>query len=315
MLTSFFGKSNPINYVLLSTLLFVGFIIAILKGILPFNSASEILTALSLLLLLVFGLLLLDFVIRKNYLTGKNTFGILIFTLFIVQLPVIYGHPEIIGATLFLMLATRRFLSLKSGKNNEKKILDATFYIAIAGLFYPWCWLFFGVLYLGVFWHTVLEMRYLIIPIVGILVVFILKTTYHFLVDSNFNWFFETDLTTSLDFSSYNAIGLLITSSLIVSFIVWMGVVRLIRIPALPKKERSSAWLILITLVATICMAVFGEVKTGAELLFPLFPVAIISANYIEKNEGAGPVQPFDFWFKELLLWLLLILTVFLLFL
>lgn len=312
MLTRFFGKSNPINYVLLSALLIFGFLIAVFKGMLPLSTASEILIALLLLLLLVFGLLLLDFVIRKNNLTGKNTFGILVFTVFIIQLPVIYKHPEIIAATLFLMMATRRFLSLKSGKNIEKKILDASFYITIAGLFYPWCWLFFGVLYLGVIWHTVLAVRHLIIPVVGILVVFILKTTYHVLVDNSFDWVFDIQFITSSDFSAYNNLGLLITSSLLLSFIIWMGVVRLIRIPALPKKERSSAWLILITLVATICIAVLGAVKTGAELLLPLVPLAIISANYIEKNEGAGPVQPFDFWFKELLMWLLIIVTVFL---
>ncbi len=314
MLTNFFGKSNPINYVLLSALLLFGFLIAIFKGILPFSSASEIFTALLLLLLLVFGILLLDFVIRKNYLTGKNTFGILIFTLFIVQLPVIYSHPEIIAATLFLMMATRRFLSLKSGKNIEKKILDASFYITIAGLFYPWCWLFFGVLYLGIIWHTTLQMRYLIIPIIGVFVIFILKTAYHFIVDTNFGWYYNTKINTSFDFSAYNATGLLITSSLLTTFIIWMGAVRFIRIAALPKKEKSSAWLILIALATTICVAIFGEVKTGAELLLPLFPLAIISANYIETNEGAGPVQPFDFWFKELLLWLLVVVSLFMLF-
>ena len=115
MLTSFFGKSNPINYALLCALLLIGFIIAIIKGIVVFSSASEIGIAPALFFLMMFGLLLLDFVIRKNNLTGKNTFGILIFTLFIIQLPEIYRNPEIVGSTLFLLLAMRRFLSLKSG--------------------------------------------------------------------------------------------------------------------------------------------------------------------------------------------------------
>lgn len=315
MLTNFFGKSKPINYALLSALLIVGFLISIFKGTIAFSSTSEILTALSLLLLLIFGMLLLDFVIRKNTLTLKNTFGIYIFTLFIIQLSIIYSQPEIICASLFLMLATRRFLSLKSGKNIEKKIFDAAAYVAIAILFFPWCWLFFGVLFLGVIWYTSRELRYLIIPITGVLLVFILKSTYHFLVEDSFNWFFSIDFSTSLDFSIYNNLRILVTSSLITTFIVWMGAVRFIRIPSLPKKERSGAWLIIIALITTIGIAVLSNSKTGAELMLPLFPLAIISANYFEKNEGAGPVQPFDFWFKEMLLWLLLIVTVFVLFL
>ncbi len=313
MLTSFFGKSNPINYVLLSIVLFVGFLSALFKGLIPFSSSSEILIASGLFLLLVFGLLLLDFVIRKNNLTGQNTFGILIFTLFIIQLPMIYESPNIIWATLFLMLASRRFLSLKSEKNIEKKIFDAAVYIAIAGLFFPWCWLFFIVLFFAILWNTTLETRFFIIPIVGVLIVFILKTTYHYLIDNSFDWFFMQRGISSFNFGGYNHLGILISSLLIGLFILWMGSMRLARIPALPKKERSNAWLIGISLVTTIFIAVLGDIKTGAELLLPLFPLAIISANYIEKNEGAGPVEPFDFWFKELLMWLIVIISVVLL--
>jgi hypothetical protein len=313
MLTSFFGKSNPINYVLLSALLFIGFLAAIFKGSIPFSSPPEILTALSLLLLLVFSLLLLDFVIRKNNLTGKNTYGILFFTLFIIQLPVIHESPQLIWAMLFLMLATRRFLSLNSDINIEKKILDASFYIAIAGLFFPWCWLFFGVLFLSIFSHTAVQLRYLIIPVIGVLVVFILKTTYHFLADDGFEWFFTPWFEMSFSFGAYNSLGILITALLVALFILWMGNMRLIRIPTLPKKERSSAWLILISLVVTMFIAVLGNVKTGAELLLPVFPLAIISANFLEVNEGSGRAQPFDFWFKELLMWFLLLISVVLL--
>lgn len=314
MLTNFFAKSKPINYAFLSLVLIIGFVVAVLRGIIPFSGTSEILMALSLLLLLIFGILLLDFVIRKNSLTLKNTFGIFIFTLFIVQLPVIYSQPKVIGATLFLMLATRRFLSLKSGKNIEKKIFDAAAYIAIATLFYPWACLFFVVLYLGILWHTATQVRYFIIPITGVLLVFIIKTTYDLLVNNSFNWFFDTSFAIALDFSAYNNISLVITASLIITFIIWMGVVRFIRIPKLPKKEKSSAWLIMIALFPTIAVAILGNTKNGAELLLPIFPLAIIAANYFEKNEDTGPVQPFDFWFKELLLWLLVVVTVFLLF-
>jgi len=315
MLTSFFGKSNPINYLILGLFLSVGFIAAIFKDILPFSRASEIGAALAFFLLLVFGLLLLDFVIKRNNLTGKNTYGIFVFTLFAFQLPVIYANPQIIWAAIFLMLASRRFLSLKSDKNIEKKILDASFYISIAGLFFPWCWLFFGVLYIAVFLNTAVQMRYLIIPIVGLLTVFILKTTYHFLVDDSFNWFFIYWLETSFNFGAYNSLALLITILLITLFIIWMGNMRLVRIPKLQRKDRSNAWLILISLLATVFIAVFGNIKTGAELLLPAFPLAIISANYIEVNEDAGRVKAFDFWFKELLMWFLLIISVVLIFL
>ena len=58
MLTNFFGKSNPINYVLLSALLFFGLIVAILKGTIPFSSPSEILIVVFLLLVLIFAPLL-----------------------------------------------------------------------------------------------------------------------------------------------------------------------------------------------------------------------------------------------------------------
>jgi hypothetical protein len=91
------------------------------------------------------------------------------------------------------------------------------------------------------------------------------------------------------------------------AFLIWTGASRLIRIPALQKNDRIKAVVVLMSLLITISIAMAGPQKTGSELLFIIGPLAIIITNYLESVS--------EFWFKELLLWLAILIptTVFLL--
>ncbi len=86
MLTSFFGKSRPLNFLLLICYILV------ISGLHYFSnpdsgvSSKEILMALGVVGLLIFSMLLLDFIIRKNGLTRLNTYAILIFSCSIMML-------------------------------------------------------------------------------------------------------------------------------------------------------------------------------------------------------------------------------------
>ena len=150
MLTSFFGKSKPINYILLSIAIIVGYFSKLLTGQELWLGAgffTTIGTRGVVVFLMVFAVLLLDFIIRKNTVTKNNTFAILLFVLFVLLVPEVYKSPTLILANIFVLLATRRILSLTTEKNTVKKIFDATMYITFASFCYGWSLLFFLVLY------------------------------------------------------------------------------------------------------------------------------------------------------------------------
>ena len=116
MLTSFFGKSKPINYILLSVAIIIGYFF----GVLTAQEQSLSLGSLSshglVIFLMVFAVLLLDFIIRKNNVTKNNTFAILLFVLFVLLVPEVYNAPKLILANIFVLLATRRILSLTTSR-------------------------------------------------------------------------------------------------------------------------------------------------------------------------------------------------------
>jgi hypothetical protein len=247
-------------------------------------------------------MLLLDFIIRKNKLTKNNTFGILLFSCFLLAIPTIFLSKHFLAATLFLSLALRRILSFRSEKDIEKKTLDASIWITFGSFFYFWSLLFFLILYFALLLRRDINYKQLLIPIVGFAVMFILAICYYLLVLDSFTWLLEWRLTTSFDFSAYNQISVLLPITVIVALLVWSGIARLGNVASLQKKDRPNAIVILVSAVVSLIIALVSPEKTGAEAIFIFVPLVIIVTNYIEiKNE---------FWFKEVLLWLVVLLPI-----
>lgn len=317
MLTSFFGKSNPVNYLILGAFIVLGYLLGAISG------SSIVITPILLLehaffiVLSVLIMLLLDFIIRKNHLTKNNTFAILFFTCFLIMLPVIFFQYKIILANAFLLLALRRIISLRSDKNSTKKIFDASVWITVASLFYFWSLLFFIPLWIAIIQKPNANYKQMLVPFTGFAAVLLINTAYQLLVNDSFVWFINWQDSISFDFSKYNSAAVLLPVTVILGFYIWTGVYRILKISTVSLKEKSNYLLLLYLSFTSFFVALFGPEKTGAEILFILAPVAIISANYIENFETERYVEKdvAEFWFKEIMLWLVVILPFVFLFL
>ncbi len=309
MLTSFFGKSNPINYLILGVFIIVGYLYVEISEMATAISLSSFLLHLFFIIISVLGMLLLDFIIRKNQLTKNNTYAIFFFTCFMVMLPVIFFQYKIIFANAFLLLALRRVMSLRSDRNSTKKILDASLWITVAALFYFWSLLFFIPLWIAILQKPNSNYKQMLVPFIGFLTIIILNTTYQLLLTDSFSWLFSWKDTISLDFSVYNSVSILIPATIIFAFYIWTGVYRVVQIPGMALKDKPNLILLLYVSIVTLFIALAAPQKTGAELLFILAPVSIISANYIESYKVENREKDkSEFWFKEIMLWLIVIL-------
>ena len=116
MLTSFFGKSSPVNYLLLSVFIIIVASIAIFSSELP--SITGLIAAKYSFVILgsVFSMLLLDFIIRKNHLTLSNTYAIFFFSCFLVSFPMLFLEPKLIFANILILFALRRIFSQTKNK-------------------------------------------------------------------------------------------------------------------------------------------------------------------------------------------------------
>ena len=122
MLTSFFGKSSPVNYLIIGMLIGIAYLAVHIFGFSPEFNVLNLLKHIFLAGLAVFMMILLDFIIRKNNLTARNTYAIFIFAFFLLMVPVILQNGNMIVAVLLCLLAFRRIFSLTSDKNIEKKV-------------------------------------------------------------------------------------------------------------------------------------------------------------------------------------------------
>ncbi|MGO3184425.1 MAG: DUF6427 family protein [Aequorivita sp.] len=310
MLTSFFGKSNPINYLILAVFIALGYLVGAVSGFNDLITPSFLFVHGFFIIVSVFSMLLFDFIIRKNHLTKNNTYAILFFACFMVMLPVIFIQQNILLANIFLILALRRIMSLRSDKNSEKKILDASFWITVASLFYFWSLLFFVPLYIAIVKKPNLNYKQMLIPFTGFFAVIILNTAYHLLVNDSFLWFLEWRDAVSLDFSNYNSASILVPVTVILAFYIWTGVFRISKMSSVSSKSKSNYLLLFYVSLTSFVVALMGPEKTGAEILFILAPLSIIAANYIENfgTERYVEIDKIELRFKEIMLWLVVIL-------
>ncbi|QNJ97467.1 DUF6427 family protein [Constantimarinum furrinae] len=300
MLTSFFSKSNPINYLISGILLCLGYFLAVITSETEMITTVLVLEHIFYLGLAVFMMLLLDFVIRKNDLNRQNTYGIVIFSGFLIFFPAAFLNRELLATNMFLLLALRRILSLHTDKNVEKKILDAALWISLAALFYFYALLFFIVLYYAILQRSQASYRYFVIPVLGFFGVFMLANTYYLLTEDSLIWLLQWQKPIGMDFSVYNEISLLIPTAIFGTFLIWTSTHRLLKLKTVSRKDRPNYFLMLVVLLICLFLGMSTPEKSGAEVIFMLGPLAIVTASYLERLD--------EFLFKELLLWGIVVL-------
>lgn len=317
MLTSFFGKSKPVHLLILGGIIGLGFVWASFNNsALDFDAMNFIQLAL-LLCAIVFSVILLDFIVGKNHLTQTNAYAIFFYASFIVMLPVIFQNSEIIWANVFLLLALRRIISLRKDSNSKKKILDGAIWITVASIFYFWSFLFFIPLWVAIIRKPNLTFRETLIPIVGFFAVLLTNATFQLLANDTFIWFFSSKQPIGLDFSLYNFSEVLIPTTLVLTLLLFTWLIRITRMGSVSLKEKSNYMIFFTVVVASIAIAICTPQKDGSELMFLFAPTAILCANYIEgsdkRNYEKGDIA--EYWFKEILLWIVCLFGLLFLFL
>lgn len=259
-------------------------------------------SALGAFLIGVFYVFLTDFIISKNDLTQRNSYGIMVFGLLLLAFPEAFGNINIVSANLLVFFALRRLFSLHSKRSLTKKFFDATFWISIAALFYAWAILYLLIVIAALMYYWQSELRYAVVVLLAFVTVMILLVVYNiilkneYLVSSNFNF------NLSLDFSSYNSAFGIARLTIVATIYFWSLVYYLRRLPDRNRKMRPIYILVLISSFIALVILLIAPNKNGSEYVFILLPYAIIVANYIEAVQ--------DSWFKDIFVALLILIPI-----
>jgi hypothetical protein len=299
MITSFFNKSRSIYLIIVFFIALLAFVIA------RFNRLSEAITfdfllKQALLLIVIYAsILLLNFIVNKNSLTNKNNYEILLFSLFLLFITQTTSSSNVIWSNLFVLLALRRIISLRSPHNTKKKLFDAAIWVSIAALFYFWSILFFVLIILSLVLYTDNNLRHWLIPFLGVLTVLVISTSVSVVLYDSFFEIFKFSSEISYDFSDYNSISYLIAITVLLSFGVWSSIFYSNNIKKKKKAFRASFKTIILAAIIGFMVVIVVPNKNGSEFLFLFAPLAIIVANYIDIIQ--------EKWFKEIFLAVLII--------
>ncbi|RIA08235.1 hypothetical protein OE09_0044 [Flavobacteriaceae bacterium MAR_2010_72] len=294
MISSFFSKAKPVHFVIVSSIVLLVFVVAKLHYVQEPFSLNLLGKQSALFLICLTSLFVLDFFVSRNNLTKKNSYKLLIFSLFIALLPETILDSKILLANLFVLLAFRRLISLRSKKEIKKKLFDAAFWISIAALFYFWALLFFILIIAGLLVYSILGIKNWIVPLIGVITVGVIWTSYMIVANYDIVQYFNTLIDMSFDFSQWNSKRLILGITLILSYGIWALFYMLKDLGSRSKKSRPSYILIVIGSLVGLFIIGVAPNKNGSEFLFLFAPLAIVITNYLETIS--------EKWFKEALI-------------
>ncbi|MDA9875253.1 MAG: DUF6427 family protein [Flavobacteriaceae bacterium] len=285
MITSFFKTSKPIHYIIFLIVLICLFVYQRIIIVNYQGNLSNTLNEIGDLLILLASFFTLIFIVTKNNLTYNNGYAALYFCLFIGLIPSCLEENSILLSNLFILLSFRRIMSLKTNSNIKKKLLDASMWICLAAIFEPWAILFFLVLFFGMVFYSVTQIKNTMIPFCGILAVAILLTSYRLLTENAFPSVTEFLPTLRFDNTSFNN-TITKTESLQFLAVVLFGIVSFFGKVVLKNRLKiPSVFVILLAILIGITM-VFINSNHGASryYLFAFAPTSIILANFSETT-------------------------------
>ncbi len=300
MLTRFFSKSKPVNFLTIAFFMALFFIWVNSDSIFTDFRIDRTLGKIAALATFILSISVLDFIARKNDLTKRSAFKMLFFAVFSLSFVAILKDSSVIAANFFVLLALRRIISLKSRKDIRKKLFDATFWICIASLFYFWSILFLFLVYAGILLHASTYFKNWLIPFVGIFIVFLMVFGFHLVAYNEFYHFRPWFDPSVFEFQNYKELRLLLPLLLIFGVSAWALLYYFGLMQKSSIRSRPTYILVFISFAISLAAVILAPTKDGSELLFLFVPLSIIISNFFE-SKGLRVV-------KEILLILLVVM-------
>lgn len=282
MLASIFSKTRPINYIILTLLVSVSYVLSIFSMRDITWTTYEIVKRVGVFVLLISMVYLAQFIVSRNRLVNDNAYVPLIFVSFLLLFPTSLEHSRVVISSFFILLALRRIFSLHSLKQSKEKIFDASLWIFVASLFHFWSVLFLILLFFAITFYGAKDYRNWIIPGIAFFVVMMFLAVYLALSGQNyFDWLAEKSRI-SFDFMYFENVYQNVALAIFASIAVLYFITQLFAIPSKPYNMQSTYKKMILSVLIGIAIFVLSADKNNGVLLFTFFPLAILGANYIE---------------------------------
>ncbi len=283
MISNIFGKTKPINYIILLTFLFLFYWLVHFILYERVYGFEQIIWQVIVLAFLLFSFFVVNFIVKRNKITGTNAYTILFFALLMVIFPETLTDNKAVLSNFFLLLAARRLISMRSLTNMKMKIFDASLWIMFASLFYDWALLYLLVVFIAIYIYEPKNFKNWLVPFAAGFVM--LMISYCILILTNNQQFFFEHYLFSIKFNADYYLNWANSSKLIIYTIL----IFLLSIYAFLKLGKSGFGKIVTTrlIVFSFIIGLILNVLISTEDLHPIlltfFPAAVLLTNYVES--------------------------------
>lgn len=305
MITTIFSKSKPINFLIVFCVLLASLLILEFKYAHSLSVNYGLVTKIGMFLIVFFSVLLLHFIVVKNGLSQQSNIELLVFVLFVLAVPQTFISYKIIVSNMFILMALRRMISIRSKKEIIKKLFDSGFLIGLASVFYFWSILFFPLIIISLLFFSESKAKYYFIPVLGLATLVVILTAVSVIFYGDIFSIFPKKIAFSFNYTAYNSFQLIGAITILLSFGLWSSVFYLTTIKKKMRSYRPSYKIMFVACMFATAIAVITPNKNGSEMLFLFAPLSVIIMNYIETIT--------DNWFKNSFLALLIIAPIVLL--
>lgn len=299
MISNIFGKTKPINFIIVFALLSVLYLLTNFIKIEQQLSASTILFHLLTLIVLLLSIYLVNFIAKRNKITAPNSFGILFYALLIMLFSTTLTDYKAVFSSFFLLLALRRIVSLRSLVKVKLKIFDATTWVLISSLFYEWMILYLILVLIAIYIYVPKNIRNWLVPLTAVFTVFSITFSILLVLDKSnfigehyqFALGFNTAYFLSWDSSSKLILYILVT--------VLVGIFAFLKLGKAGVGQIVTMRLLFFSFILGLAVKVLTIDAMAFPVIITFFPAIVFMTNYVEAIKKPN--------FKEVALMLLLL--------
>jgi len=299
VLTSFFSKSKPINYLVVGFYMLILYVIAHFKKGIVYEILPIVLFFAGAILYIL-PMLLLNFVARKNNINDKGTYTILLYAFLTGLLPDALTNISILIASFLVMLGLQNLLYLSNGKYVKANIFNAAMYVSLASLAFFWSIAFLIPVFIGIWYFEPKNYRNWIIPLISLIMVYVLANCFTLVFYDSFFSVLQYADTISISFDQYLQKGQLFSTGIITICLLFFLVIYALKFGRKPANIKPILILIVVYIIIAIIVAIVAPTNDISALFFAAVPLSIIGATYFE-------IQFYEYA-KEINIWVFILI-------
>ena len=298
MLARFFEKTNPIIYLLISVVLLICGLVFNFYHAQTINGV-QLFKTLGVFAILLVGLIINERICHKKDITKNNSYAFLIAVMLMLMIPGIFVDWQVVMSVILVLFGFNLLLNLDYSKQVKRNLFDASFLILGGVIFEFWASIFMVMIYVAIFTLLQRDYRNWLVPLVSLLFVAIIFVTLGEIFEFNYKDMFLSQLKVKFKLDIFESTNEHIGFSFLSAFAL-IFLFQMFSVYSSKSQKNKDAYrkLMFFVLFGFMLFAISSQ-KQATQLLFIVYPVSILGANYLENIR--------DIKYRSFVLWMLIL--------